>query len=132
MKLTVRTVDWFLFLPLVAGLVMIAEFDAPSPDAVELSVVAKAIGLTFVTAILAVAVAAASALDRRCSEDYLFQIMANAALVAFAATMLVNLVWVIGEKVLDLPELASDNIIGVNTLAWVLAYYWFRVKGLAQ
>lgn len=111
---------------------MIAEIDNPEPNAIELSSWVKGAALMVASAVGALVVAAASELDRRCSEEYVFQIMANAALVGLGATMLVNLGWVIGEKVLNLPEMASDNIIGVAVLSWVLAYYWFRLRGIAQ
>lgn len=130
--MSIQRLDWFLVLPLLASLVMIAEFDTPRESIMAMTSWAKVSALVAATLLVSIAVAAASAIDRRCSEEYVFQIMANAALVAFAATMLINLGWVIGEKVFNLPELASDNIIGIITLAWVLSYYWFRVRGIAQ
>ena len=77
-------------------------------------------------------VAIASAIDRRCSEEYLYQIMANSALVGVASTMLVHLCWVIGIKMFDLPDLSAENMVGVSMLALILSYYWFRLKGIAQ
>ncbi|EAQ28665.1 hypothetical protein NAP1_13738 [Erythrobacter sp. NAP1] len=132
MKMTVNRLDKFLVLPLIASLVMIAEIDAPMEQAIKLSSLIKGVALGGATLAMALIVAAATAIDRRCSEDYIFQILANAALVALTATMMINLFWVLGEKVVGLPELASDNILGVVTLSWVISYYWFRVRGIAQ
>ncbi|MBV7258718.1 hypothetical protein [Erythrobacter crassostreae] len=130
--MNIERLDWFIALPLLASLVMIAEADAPREAVVALTPWAKGLILGGLGLLFNVAVAAASAIDRRCSEEYAFQIMANAALVGFAATMLVNLCWVIGEKVFGLPELASDNIIGILTFGWAISYYWFRFKGVAR
>ncbi len=132
MRMPIRYIDWFLVLPLIAAVIMIGEIDMPREDALTLSSWVKAAALAAITLVITFVVAVGSALDRRCSEEYLFQIMANAALVALAATMLVNFAWVVGEKVVDLPEMASDNVIGVVVFAWISGYYWFRVRGIAQ
>ena len=132
MKMTVQRLDWLLVLPLAAAIAMLTEFDTARDTVIEMGPWLKAGVLGSLAVILSIAVAAGSAIDRRCTEDYLFQLMANAALVAIAATMLVNLAWVIGEKAFALPELASDNLLGVLILAWVVSYYWFRARGIAR
>ena len=132
MKPTIERLDWFLLVPAAAALLMITEIDAPREVSVQLDWLAKGAILAGLTVVASVLVAVASAIDRRCTEEYLFQVLANAALVSMAATMLVNLAWVIAKKALGLPELDSDNIVGILTLGWVISYYWFRLKGIAR
>lgn len=130
--MSIKQLDWFIALPLLASLAMIAEIDAPRDSVLALTSLAKGAILIGLAAVICAIVAASSAIDRRCSEEYAFQIMANAALVAFATTMLVDLAWVIGEKTWDFPELASDNILGILTFSWALSYYWFRLRGISR
>lgn len=111
---------------------MVAEIDSPREVLTDIGPWAKGAVLTAMALATSIVVAAASAIDRRCTEEYVFQIMANAALVALAATMLVHLGWIIAKKMIGLPELDSDNIIGITVIAWVVGYYWFRVRGIAQ
>jgi len=131
MKLPLQRLDWFLVLPLLAGLVMVAEIDPPGDTAVQLAPFVKGAALAVVALLVSLLVAAASAIDRRCTEEYAFQIMANAALVAVAATMLTHAGWIIAARFADLPALESDNVVGVMVIAWVASYYWFRLRGIA-
>lgn len=132
MKMSISRLDWFVILPIIAALAMIGEVDPPRETVLAVAPWIQLATVGGLCVLVSLAVAAASAIDRRCSEDYLFQIMANAALVAFATMMLVHLVWVIGVKTLNLPDPSGENIIGVATLAWALSYYWFRARGIAQ
>lgn len=131
MKLPLHRLDWFLVLPLLAGIVMVAEINPPGDTALPLGPVVKGAVLAVVALLVSLLVAAASAIDRRCTEEYAFQIMANAALVAVAATMLTHGGWVIAGKFADLPALESDNIVGVMVIGWIASYYWFRLRGIA-
>ncbi|WP_298470991.1 hypothetical protein [uncultured Erythrobacter sp.] len=132
MRMTVQRLDWFVALPLLASVVMIVEIDPPRESILSIGPFVQGMIVIALSLVVCVSIAAASALDRRCSEEYVFQIMANAALVGFASTMLINLLWLIGVKVFGLPDLSSENMIGILTLCWALAYYWFRIKGIAQ
>ena len=132
MKMTIGRLDWFLVLPLAASALMIAEIDPPRESFITVAQWEQAAILVPITLVLSVMVAIASAIDRRCSEEYLYQIMANSALVGVASTMLVHLCWVIGIKMFDLPDLSAENMVGVSMLALILSYYWFRLTGIAQ
>ena len=132
MKMTIGRLDWFLVLPLAASALMIAEIDPPRESFITVAQWEQAAILVPITLVLSVMVAVASAIDRRCSKEYLYQIMANSALVGVASTMLVHLCWVIGIKMFDLPDLSAENMVGVSMLALILSYYWFRLKGIAQ
>ncbi|QIQ87366.1 hypothetical protein [Erythrobacter sp.] len=131
MRMPLRRLDWFLVLPLIAGLALVAEIDPPDDPAITLGPFIKGAVIALVALLVSLAVAAASAIDRRCTEEYAFQIMANAALVAVAATMLTHAGWIIAGKFVGLPALESDNVVGVMVIGWIASYYWFRLRGIA-
>lgn len=132
MRLNVQRLDWFFILPIFASITMIAEIDPPRETVITLSYWAQGGILVAITAVMSLVIAIASAVDRRCSEEYTFQILANASLVAVASTSLINLVWLIGVKAMDLPDMSGENTVGVMILAMIVSYYWFRLKGIAQ
>jgi len=132
MKMTIGRLDWFLVMPLAASTLMIAEIDPPRETFITITQWEQAAILVPITLLLSVLVAIGSAIDRRCNEEYLFQIMANAALVGVASSMLVHLIWIIGITVYDLPDMSAENMVGVTMLALILSYYWFRFKGISQ
>ncbi|MEM1050878.1 MAG: hypothetical protein AAGI28_02170 [Pseudomonadota bacterium] len=132
MKLNIRWLDWFFVLPVLAGITLVAEIDPPRDVKLVINGWVQGGMLLSATLLISLMVAITAAIDRRCSEEYAFQILANAALVAFASTMFVNLLWGIGAKVFELPEISAENLVGVMTLSLVFSYYWFRVKGIAQ
>jgi len=111
---------------------MIAEIDPPRTSFITISQWEQAALVAPATLIIAIVIAIAAAIDRRCNEEYLFQILANAALVGVAASMIIHLFWVIGIKAFNWPDLAAENMVGVTTLAWISGYYWFRLRGISQ
>jgi len=132
MKMGINRLDWFLILPLGASAAMAAEIDPPRETVLAIAPWEQAAILVPMTLLVGVIIAILTALDRRCSEDYLFQIMANAALVGVAVSMVIHLIWLIGTKAYGLPDLSAENMVGVTTLAWIISYYWFRLKGIAR
>ncbi len=132
MKMGISRLDWFLVLPLFASAVMIAEIDPTRVSAISITQWEQAGILVPITLMVSLLVAIGAAIDRRCSEEYLFQIMASAALVGVATSMFVHMFWIIGIKIFALPDMAAENMVGVTTFAWIAAYYWFRFRGLSQ
>lgn len=104
MKFSIRYPDSFLILPALAGIAMIAETDPPHSAALDLGAWIKGAVLAGLAACIALAVGAASAMKRRCTEEYAIQITANAALVAMTSTFI---------------------------LGWMVSYYRFRQRGIA-
>ena len=131
MKMTIQRLDWFLVLPAALAGTMIAEIDPPRESFIAVSQWEQAAIVVPVTLLMSVLIAIGSAIDRRCSEEYLFQLMSNAALVGVATSMLIHLLWIIGIKAFNLPDMAAENMVGITTLSWIAAYYWFRLKGIS-
>jgi hypothetical protein len=132
MRISPGKLDVVLIVPLIATLMMVGDEPARESVTWGLSPFAQAATLGVATALLALFVVKATSLDRRCSEEYIFQVMANAALVALGTMALFNLFWLIAMKFYPLPELAGTNMVGITILAWILSYYWYRFRGMAQ
>lgn len=132
MRISPGKLDVVLIVPLIATLMMVGDEPARESVTWGLSPFAQAAILGVATALLALFVAKATSFDRRCSEEYIFQVMANAALVALGTMALFNLFWLIAMKFYPIPELAGTNMVGITILAWILSYYWFRFRGMAQ
>ena len=130
MKMTVRRLDWLLVIPLLATLVMIGETVEIEAGEIVLDPVVQVAGLAGATILIALAVAMATSVDRRCSEDYLTQICASAGLIAVGATALVNMFWGLARMVWPLPDLAGECMAGITIFAWIVSYYWYRLRGL--
>lgn len=132
MKLTPGKLDVFLVLPLGAALLMIGEAAKEQAAVHSFTPWEQTAMLGAGTLILVLLVVKATAFDRRCSEEYIFQLMANAALVAMGCMALVNVIWLLAVKFFAIPELTSQNITGIAILAWILSYYWYRLRGVSQ
>lgn len=132
MRISPGKLDLVLIVPLIAALMMIGDEPREQSVAMTISPWMQAGGLGIVTAILVLFVAKASSLDRRCGEEYVFHVMANAAFVALGTMALLNMAWLITAKFYPLHELTGQNMAGVTILAWILGYYWYRMRGLQQ
>ena len=132
MRISPGKLDMVLIVPLIATLMMVGDEPARESVALGLSPFAQAAILGSVTTLLALFVAKATSLDRRCSEEYVFQVMSNAALVALGTMALFNLFWLIAMKFYPIPELAGTNMVGIAILAWILSYYWYRLRGVTR
>lgn len=132
MKTSVARMDWLLPLPMLASLLMISEVEPLRENAVVLTTLELGGILTGATLALALLVVIMSSVDRRCSEDYAFQVAASAALVSLGTTVLINLFWVLSMKFSSMPSLSGENMVGVAVLSWCLAYYWYRWRGITR
>lgn len=123
--------DWAFAFILVLGLVLIFLEAGDSPEVVSASwtafaVAAAAIGLNISIVLLATMM---SALDRRHTDDYHFQILSNAAVTAIIAAIFVNLVWSVVHPVLG--SMSVELFIAIILFCWGLAYFFYRWRGLA-
>lgn len=129
-KMTTRKLDIFLILPALAGLTMIADGPKTLHEVIALTPMIQTLLLIGGTIIAAVLAVFGSNLDRRCAEDYLFQILANAAHIAVIVTVLVNMFWLLAMLAFHLPHMTGQNLCGVLVLGWCFGYYWFRLRGV--
>lgn len=67
-------------------------------------------------------------LDRKHLDDYMFQMVANGAVIGIITTIFVNMLWEIGSDIL--PPLTNDDLIAVMIGSWSLGYFFYRWRGL--
>ena len=67
-------------------------------------------------------------LDRRHLDDYMFQMVANGAVIAIITTILVNMVWEIASG--SLPPITRNDLVAVMMGSWSLGYFFYRWRGL--
>lgn len=133
-KYGIGTINAMFVLLLVAGVFLLSEGgfdppDAPVPDAQPLSSL-----LILVLAIppVAVLLTIATRWDKKCAEDYVYQLMANAAMVGVTTTLCVSVLWDLANA-LGVPGLrdpVAGDMIGVLLLGFGTGYFAFRVRGL--
>lgn len=69
-------------------------------------------------------------LDRRCADDYVFQLVTNAALIAIITTIMSHAIWdlsFLNER--GLPKPTTGDMLGVMILSWAMGYGFYRMKG---
>lgn len=67
-------------------------------------------------------------LDRRHLDDYMFQMVANGAVIAIITTIFVNMIWEVGSDLL--PAITRDDLVAVMMGSWSLGYFFYRWRGL--
>lgn len=67
-------------------------------------------------------------LDRKHLDDYMFQMVANGAVIAIVTTLLVNMIWEMGSAIL--PPITRDDLIAAMMGSWSLGYFFYRWRGL--
>ncbi len=131
-KMTTGKLDIFLILPVLASLMMISDVPDFAETAATLSPIARIAILVPAIVIIGLLAVMGSGLDRRCSEDYIFQLLANAALIGVIVTVMVNMAWGIAKLFYLLPDLSGENMTGITVMSWCAGYYWYRLKGLTS
>ncbi len=90
------------------------------------------LGCAFILTIIMASYAVWGArLDRRCAEDYVFQLITNAALIAVITSLMSHAIWdmsFLNER--GLPKPTSGDMIGVMILSWAMGYTFYRLRGL--
>ena len=124
--------DWAFGFVLVVGLgLLVLEVQDPQELVVATwsapTIAGAAIMLTIVIALLATIVAA---LDRKKTDDYHFQIMANSAIIANITAIFVNMAWNLAEP--QLGTMSVQILIAILLFAWGLGYFFYRWRGFGQ
>ncbi|SIN68687.1 hypothetical protein SAMN02745824_1827 [Parasphingorhabdus marina DSM 22363] len=124
--------DWAFGFVLIVGLgLLVLEVQDPAQYVAAKwsasAVAAAAIVLTLIIALLATVVAA---LDRKKTDDYHFQIMANSAIIANITAIFVHMVWNLAEP--RLGTMSVQIMIAILLFAWGLGYFFYRWRGFGQ
>ncbi|WP_305096081.1 hypothetical protein [Croceibacterium aestuarii] len=83
-------------------------------------------------ALLAWLLASRSRLDRRCSEDYLYQLLATGAMVGMFTMLLASVPWALDfiRDAVGLRDLRGNDMLAIGLLGWGVGYFTFRIRGL--
>ena len=131
MKLKPGHIDLIFILPTLAAISMMSDQSDFARTTIELSGWAQVIILVPATLLIAYLANIGAKIDRRCSEDYIMQLMAYAGLIAVITTIMVNMLWGLAALILELPDLTAENMAGVTAISWCIRYYWYRFPGIA-
>ena len=124
--------DWAFGFVLIVGLgLLVLEVRDPvnyvAASWSASAIAGAAIALTLIIALLATIVAA---LDRKKTDDYHFQIMANSAIIANITAIFVNMVWKLAEP--QLGTMTVQIMIAILLVAWGFGYFFYRWRGVGQ
>lgn len=129
-----RTVNILMVLMFIIGAFRLVDnsFDDVQTIAAASSPLISAIILVVVIPAAAFLFTIASNVDRRCTEDYSFQLMANAALVAIMTLLAVDVILDLEvlRNAIGIRELRRDDMMGIAVMSWSSAYFIFRIRGL--
>ena len=133
-KNSANTINVIMIMLFIVGIIMLVDnsFDEIKPITATTNPGLSAIALGLGVPILSFVVVLLSHFDRRCTEDYTFQLMANAALVAVTTLLLFNLITSLDflRNLTGLRELHGDDLVGITMLSWATAYFVFQRRGL--
>ena len=100
--------------------------NAPEPLLTGMAAVALMLLVGFI-------VTKVAALDRRNSEEYTFQILANGAVVSVMTTMFVTLAWTSDFLLARwLGEPSSSQLIALLMGSWSVGYLTYRIRGVSE
>lgn len=130
-RTSIRTLDLsFAILALTGSFAILSGPDAPfAAESVAAPLVVGIVAIAG-TVVLTVLASVAAAFDRRSTEDYAHQLIANAAVIGLLASFAMGLIWNTGILTrAGVPPPSVDQFCGVMMLAWACGYSVYRVRG---
>lgn len=91
----------------------------------------ETVAAVILTTIIAAYAVWGAKMDRKCAEDYIFQLITNAAVIAVFTTLTSHAIWnfsLFNEA--GLPKPTSGDMVGVMLLSWAMGYGFYRIRGL--
>jgi hypothetical protein len=88
--------------------------------------------LLTVPAVLGILFAVLSRADRRCADDFAFQLLASGALVGMLTMFLFHTFWALDflPDALGIRGLRGQDMLAAGLLGWACGYFTFRLRGL--
>jgi hypothetical protein len=133
-KNTIHMMNFFFTIMLVGGAVMLVDtsYEEVKQIAQIANPLTSAIALILAVPVLSLLFAMGSNLDRHCAEDYSFQLMANAAIVAVGTMFFCNLFASIDfiKDAIGLRDIVREDMVGMTMMSWAIGFFYFQRKGL--
>ncbi len=122
--------DWmFGFVTLIGVGLTVASFVDPEQIKVaEVSLWVRLGAMLPLLLVLSYCATLMAALDRRWTEEYHFQLMANGAIIGVITAVFANMIWLFFVDTLG--SLTPNNLIGMIMIGWGLGYFFYRFRGL--
>jgi hypothetical protein len=133
-RMTLGTTNLMAGLLFVAGIVILVN-GSVGPELANASStnpVRDIVLLLSATAILAVVIAVGSSADRRCADDYAYQLLATGAMVGMFAMIGANALWALDfvRDAVGIRGLRGQDMMAIGMVGWGVAYVTFRIRGL--
>jgi hypothetical protein len=83
-------------------------------------------------AVLGILFAILSRADRRCADDFAFQLLASGAMVGMLTMILFNAFWALDflPDAFGVRGLRGQDMLAAGLLGWAFGYFTFRLRGL--
>lgn len=112
------------------GLVMNSFESHPAPVAAPSPWLTGA-GVVLLIVAVGLIISKVASLDRRSSEEYTFQLIANGAVVSVMTTLLITFAWSNDFLLANwLGEPATDQILALMLGSWSVGYLTYRIRGI--
>mgnify|MGYP000560229377 CR=1 FL=1 len=84
-----------------------------------------------VPAILAVILAVGSAADRKCADDFAYQLLATSAMIGMFTIIGTNAIWAIDflRDAIGIRDLRGPDMMAIGLVGWGVSYLAFRIRG---
>jgi hypothetical protein len=82
--------------------------------------------------VLAVLLALGSQADRRCADDYAYQLLATGAMIGMFTTIGANIFWALDflPDAIGIRDMRGQDQMAIGMIGWGVAYFTFRIRGL--
>jgi hypothetical protein len=87
--------------------------------------------LLAIPAVFAVIFGFGTSADRRCADDFAFQLLATSAMVGMFTMIGVNTLWALDflADAIDIRGLRGQDMMAIGMVGWGVGYFGFRIRG---
>lgn len=82
--------------------------------------------------VLAWILAFGTSADRRCADDYAFQLLASGSIVGMFTMIIASVFWALDflPDALGIRGMRGQDQMAIGMVAWAVGYFTFRIRGL--
>ncbi len=115
------------------GAIVVLAVDTPSTDPAGAASVSPLLGGGILAAMIvavALLMCKASALDRRCADDYTYQTLALSAVIGLLTMVVGHALWA-ADFLLGrwLPDPGAGDMVLLALAGWAIGYLYYRLRG---
>lgn len=134
LRMTLGATTVIVVVMLVAGILMLVNGSLVPEFSIEPST-NPARDIAFLLAIPAVLgglLAVGSKADRRCADDFAFQLLASGAVIGMFTMVVFNAFWALDflPHAFGIRGMRGQDMMATGLIGWAAGYFTFRVKGL--